>query len=224
MEWDKKLKQCLSTRDVLGSMILLESMQDINLLGISGYAPIHIVVKADSLPLTQELISRGARTTVMCSEKRRTPLHYVCAASGRKADIPMLLIQHGADVSARDAAQFTPLQLASAYGNLEIVKLLLEFGAKPNASMDNINKYTPLMHAVCTGMYSVVETLLDAGARVDVVNSSGVTAIHLAAKTGRVDMINLLIAAGADPMVVDEDGLYPHDYACTENVYDALTG
>ncbi|KAE8344989.1 ankyrin repeat-containing domain protein [Aspergillus arachidicola] len=43
-----------------------------------------------------------------------------------------LLLQYGADIEAQDSAGRTTLALAVAFGNLNMVKLLLDHNAKPD--------------------------------------------------------------------------------------------
>jgi ankyrin repeat protein len=54
------------------------------------------------------------------------------------------LVEHGADLNAKNNTNYTALILASENGNFEIVKYLVEKGADVNAI--NNNK-TPLMSA-----------------------------------------------------------------------------
>ena len=51
-----------------------------------------------------------------------------------KAEMTKVLLEHGADVDARDSALNTPLHLAAWNGNAEAAKLLLESGAKIDAA------------------------------------------------------------------------------------------
>jgi ankyrin len=50
-----------------------------------------------------------------------------------KADIVMLLIDHGADVAAEDETHSTPLHLAALSGSADTVRLLIEHGADVTA-------------------------------------------------------------------------------------------
>lgn len=59
-----------------------------------------------------------------------------------KVETVQLLIENGADVTARDEACVTPLHLASSQGSLETVQLLIESGADV-AARDTSNR-TPL--------------------------------------------------------------------------------
>lgn len=52
-------------------------------------------------------------------------------------DLAELQIQKGADVHAKDNAGWSALHEACAYGKVEVVKVLLKFGADPNCSSNS---------------------------------------------------------------------------------------
>lgn len=62
------------------------------------------------------------------------------------SDIAALLIKHNADINLGDSSGNTALHHASAYGWLECVRVLLEYGADP--SPENAWKSTPLTIAM----------------------------------------------------------------------------
>ena len=61
-----------------------------------------------------------------------------------KARIMRLLIEHGADVKARDETQSTPLHMASYSGIPDLVQLLIEHGAGTNVQDRDRSQRTPL--------------------------------------------------------------------------------
>ena len=79
----------------------------------------------------------------------------------------VVLIQHGADVTARDKTDSTPLHLASSKGSSNTVKLLIQHGADANAK--DGRHATPLHLAASSHLSlkgNVVRLLLDHGANV----------------------------------------------------------
>lgn len=60
-------------------------------------------------------------------------LLHLAAQNGHSDVLRMLLLRGGIDINCRDAAGFTPLQLAVAAGRAEMVQLLLDHGADARA-------------------------------------------------------------------------------------------
>jgi hypothetical protein len=84
-----------------------------------------------------------------------TPLHQ--AVSTGQRDIAELLLEHGAEVDARDQSGCTPLHLAAANGDLDIVAALLRFGALPFRQNDEQQTARDLAHE--SGYLKIVERL-----------------------------------------------------------------
>jgi ankyrin repeat protein len=89
--------------------------------------------------LAERLLERGAdpgRPAINATAM--TPLHAAagCRRSEESLAISRLLLDRGAPLEAIEAGGFTPLHLASAQGNRELVLLLLERGADPMAASD----------------------------------------------------------------------------------------
>jgi len=75
---------------------------------------------------------------------------------------------------------------------------------------------TPLWYAAAgpePGGVSVAELLLRAGARPNDRCEQGRTPLHVAAISGRLDMVLYLMHHGADPTLTDEDGRTPSQFA-----------
>ncbi|MCW5979092.1 MAG: ankyrin repeat domain-containing protein [Bryobacteraceae bacterium] len=92
-----------------------------------------------------------------------------------------LLLDHNAQVDARDKRGRTALYRAAIGGRDEAIRLLLARKANPNHRADDGN--TPLLMAVVMGKLGAAKLLLDSGAHVDLANAqSGETPLMRAAE------------------------------------------
>ena len=119
-----------------------------------------------------------------------------------------------ANAVARDG--YSPLGLASFFKRRDVVKVLLERGAKPSAPSRD-QGFTPLHSAVATdagdAVHEIVRLLLDAGADPNAKSREGGTPLHSAAFTGDLEIAELLLAYGADPSATDPKGHTPLEVA-----------
>src|SRR5688572_13345319 len=119
-----------------------------------------------------------------------------------------------ADAVARDG--YSPLGLASFFKRRDVVKALLERGAKPSTPSRD-QGFTPLHSAVATdageATAEIVRLLLEASADPNAKSKEGGTPLHSAAFTGDLEIAELLLAYGADPNATDPMGRTPLDVA-----------
>ena len=98
------------------------------------------------------------------------------------------------------------LYLASAQGDLEMVKCLVDKGASKDLTFKKGR--TALMEACRAGekAVKVVEVLIERGAKLDLQDDRGKTALMYAAHHGVQEVVEKLIQKGARVDIVDEDG------------------
>jgi ankyrin repeat protein len=125
---------------------------------------------------------------------------YASIRSGDTARVRALL-DGGADVNIKERrGGATPLMNAAAFGSLDTMKVLLDRGADVNAR--SAAGATALMWAATD--IEKIRLLLDRGADVNAVSSSGRSALMLAAMSDQsADIVRLLVARHADPMIED---------------------
>jgi ankyrin repeat protein len=161
------------------------------------------------LPRVLALLEAGAEIDER-NANGGTALMY--AVSNNHLEVVSLLLARGADPNARARIGWTPMLVAGAKGRDRAIALLLEAGADP-AQADAYG-WTPLMRAVSGGYIDAVLILLESG-RVDLGarEESGATALHIAAGYGQVEIVRVLLQAGAEPLAVDSEGRTPADVA-----------
>ncbi|CAG8192289.1 unnamed protein product [Penicillium salamii] len=110
-----------------------------------------------------------------------TPLHLAASAS----DINVLtLIEHGANIRAKDKSMRTPLSFAAEAGQSNVIGLLLELHHNDPALVNHqcIRRQSALHEASRSGSPESVRLLLDAGANPLLPDERGRTALHVAAE------------------------------------------
>ncbi|MGB4399570.1 MAG: ankyrin repeat domain-containing protein [Daejeonella sp.] len=115
---------------------------------------------------------------------------------------------------------FTPLGLASYFGNEDVVRLLLLKGAEPNVPSQNGYNVYPLHSAVASNYAMIAKMLMEAGADVNVVQMSGATPLHSAAQNGNIDLLIVLLEGGANVNARTEDGKTAADKASEKGYGD----
>jgi len=108
---------------------------------------------------------------------------------------------------------FTPLGLASYFGQYDVVKLLLAKGAEVNIYSKNVMQVAPIHSAVTADNLEIARLLLENRADPNIIQSKGVTPLHEAAQNGNPEMIELLLKYEADPEAKMSDGETPMDIA-----------
>ena len=137
----------------------------------------------------------------------RRPL--VAALAGGHFKTADLLRHYGADLDNRVASQQmrTPMHSAAYYGDLEIVKKLIEYEA--DISAKDLEGYTPL-NLASEGIHlkdrSVLRLLLERGADVNARTKVGSTPLHRASSWGALEIVRLLLDSGADVEAKDNGG------------------
>lgn len=107
-------------------------------------------------------------------------------------DLPVVksLIEKGADPNARNGLEFTPLYIAAASHQLDVMEALLKAGAQVDAD----SSYgTALTFACGTGHVAGAKLLIGLGADVNVPRTDGVTPLMMAANVGSAEIVSALL-------------------------------
>lgn len=161
----------------------------------------------------------------------RTPL--VVASYAADLELATVLIDAGADVNHQDDTKQSSYLIATSEigpdDGLALLRLTLANGADVDAK-DSFNG-TGLIRAAHRGYADIVDELLRAGIEIDHVNGLGWTALLEAIILGNggpehTRVVQLLLDAGADPGLADNEGVTPLAHARARSfdaIADALT-
>ena len=144
--------------------------------------------------ITRELIMRGANVNKISGNAGDTSLHLACRV--RAGGSVKLLLEHGANVNARNVAGDTPLDVASEDGNVKIIKLLIRAGA--NVDSRNVIQSTPLFNACYEGKVHIAKLLIKYGADKYATNLYGNSPAFMSATMGRAGVMNVILRDGFD--------------------------
>ena len=134
------------------------------------------------------LLQNGAKLEAR-TQTGKTAVHEAC--SGGQADALRVLLQHGANADAVDDYLETPLHMAAAAGEIDALRVLLRRGV-------GLNKLNDVRGA---GVGRAAGRTLT---RPCFVAQEGRTALHQAAAFGHEEVVEALLAHGADSRIKDE--------------------
>ncbi len=173
------------------------------------FTPLIIAVKNSRSAAVALLLAKGADPT-LADQDGSTPLHYLALSwKPEKMEKTIdLLLEAGGDIDARNKAGRTPLMM-TAYNNHDQEKasaMLLAKGANPNLSD---NKGNTFLHQLIAGNSSkdptqTIALLTKRGTTLDLSNRDGSRALIKAVKKQNVALVKQLLAAGADPNVLNK--------------------
>lgn len=173
---------------------LLASGADPNLRDHDGDTA--LLLSEGRVPTIVRLLLDAKADPNLANEEGRTPL---MAAARNDPDSVRILLAAGADVLRRDETGVAALTVARAAGRTEIEKLLREAGARETPEEE-------LHEAILEGDEASVRRLILAGADVNALDNDRYhTPLMAALATRSLDILLLLLGAGADP-VVEADG------------------
>ena len=206
------------------AQLLLQAGADVKAATNGGVTALHLAWHDEDL--ARDLLARGADVDAK-SQIGVTPLTAAASAVGSER-VVALLLDTGANVNAAENRGVTPLLAAAAAGNTAAAKLLLARGADPHAYAPGIGyKFaTALMGAAHSGDVELTRLLLarkpdlnakspdrDANVKNGPVAYGELAALHLAIAAPSLEVVTLLLDAGAAVDTRDVRGLTPLAWA-----------
>ncbi|KAJ8982139.1 hypothetical protein NQ317_011285 [Molorchus minor] len=204
--------------------ILLYHRAPVDEVTVDYLTALHVAAHCGHVRVAKLLLDRQADANARALNGF-TPLHIACKKNRIKSG--------GVAVEAwrqrKSQRTANPLHIASRLGNVDIVMLLLQHGAK----VDNTTKdmYTSLHIAAKEGQDEVAAVLLDNGASLDATTKkegstsrrsgqNGVTPLHVASHYDHQNVALLLLDKGASPHATAKNGHTPLHIAARKNQMD----
>ena len=171
-----------------------------------SYDDFFSAIRVDDVDAVKVLLNRGFDVNTVDSAGETGLLLAVRQNSLKVAEF--LAAWPETKVEARSQRDESALMLASLKGLEPLCEALIAHGA-------DVNKpgWTPLHYAATNGHLSVLKLLLENYAYIDAGSPNGTTPLMMAAHYGSAAAVSLLIEAGADPLLKNDQGLSALDFA-----------
>ncbi|KAL3428453.1 ankyrin repeat protein [Phlyctema vagabunda] len=180
----------------------------LNLASVYGHSGIVELILADAK--TKGLVDTVTKQT---DKFGNSPLH-LAAINGHDSTIKLLLKFGALDIDAKNQLGSTALIIAAAYGWHIVTKTLLNVGADIGSLNHHLN--TPLHQAAIGNKPEIITILLEYSAKSNIKkkgslddfmnlrNVKGETALQIAAACGFTQVVDILLAKGADPLLANQ--------------------
>jgi ankyrin repeat protein len=175
-------------------------------------------VKVDDANGIKSLLQRGLDPNLIEAERGDTGL-ILALREGSMSVFNILLNAHGVNLEARARNGDTALMVAAYKGNKPAVEALLTKGVEVNQP-----GWTALHYAAASGNNDIVTMLLEKSAYIDAESPNKTTPIMMAARSGHILTVKLLLDEGADVSLKNEQGMTALDFAKKFNHTDIVEG
>lgn len=196
------LVEAARTQDSAAVRALLSRKAEVNARSSDGSTALLWLAHWNDLDTAALLLSAGADANA-ANDFGMTPLSQACTNSS--GPFVRALLKSSANPNTAIGTGETPLMTCARTGNVDAVKILVEYGASVNAKEPNQGQ-TALMWAAAERHTDVVKALVEAHADLKAASRQGFTAIHFAARLGDLETVKLLLGAGVDVNLLTQPG------------------
>ena len=202
------------SRNYFRKLIYLIVFVGYSVSNAGSYEDFFVAVKTDDSATVSTLLKRGFDGNTR-DPNGLTGLHVASREKSLSA-ASALLGWSKINVELRTTTDESPLMFAALNGLFDLSKALIAKGADVNKT-----GWTPLHYAATRGHLPVISLLLDNHAYIDASSPNNTTPLMMAAFYGTPSAVKLLLEAGADPLIKNDQGLSAIDFAHKNNRADS---
>jgi ankyrin repeat protein len=130
------------------------------------------------------------------------------------------LLKGGSDINGMDSYGSSALMTACRWADEPMVSFILRHGATADNPKSPKGRTCLMIACAYYSGKSICRMLIDKGANVNAAANDGTTPLMLAAQNAKLDVVELLLKAGANPKAKDAAGRTALDYARKADVGD----
>lgn len=171
-----------------------------------SYEDFFRAIQVDDATTVQTLLERGFDGNT--HDPKGQPGLYLAVRDKAFKVAAVLLNWSKINVEERNSTDESPLMIAALMGQTDWVAKLIARGGDVNKT-----GWTPLHYAATRGNLAAMSLLLDNYAYIDASSPNGSTPLMMAAFYGTPEAVNLLLQAGADPLIKNAKGMTAIDFA-----------
>jgi ankyrin repeat protein len=213
----KQLIEAINTNNIAEAKSLVQQIDEgeLNKTDDYGKTALHLAAEKGHAPIVELLLSKDGVDVNAQDQYKYTALHK--AASKGHKEIVTILLEHKAEVDSFHPCS-SPLELAVLRNQPEVIRILLSYGANPNAL--DPSGLSALHFAAEGGDIEILKLLLDQGGEADKLSKTGNSLVHSAAIGYRegngkcLDLIKWLLENYEDlvnPFLKNDSGKEPRD-------------
>jgi ankyrin repeat protein len=180
-------------------VFLLEESAEIDYLSPHNETPLNLASQGKHWETAKILLEKGANSALQNAQGQTSLMSAVLTGEAKMVNLLINSTKTGSLNSELENADFlvnTPLMTAAVHGYLDIVKILLDNGAKVESR--NRWKESALILAASKGFREIVRLLIQYGADLHSEDITEKTALLRAAQTGHLLVVEMLLAQGAN--------------------------
>jgi len=145
---------------------------------------------------------------------------FVTAAAKGEYSKVVSYVKKGVSIDGKNQARWTALAYACKYNHFDIVKFLVENGAKINEPVNTGS--TPLAVALLAGYFDIADYLIKKNADINKPDIMSMSPLMWAVKDGNLKIIEYLISHGANINAVNSNGRSVVEIATSPEVVSFL--